>query len=96
MTDSKNDALEKIEDHIRDWSSRIADLKSQADQTPAEKKIGMLNQIADLTRRKEQLLALADSLRQADENSWERIKTKAEKYFADLDEAYRRAIGYFH
>jgi hypothetical protein len=96
MTDSRNDALEKIEDLIRDWSSRIADLKSQADQAPAEKKIGMLNQIADLTHRKEKLLALADSLRQADEDSWERVKTEAAESFAGLDEAYRRALGYFH
>jgi len=96
MTASRNEYLETIEDHIRDWSSRIADLKSQADQAPAEKKIGMLNQIADLTHRKDKLLALADSVRQADEDSWERIKTEAEESFADLDEAYRRAIGYFH
>ncbi len=96
MTHDPQGYTEKIEDQIRDWTGRIGDLKSQADQASAEKKIGMLNQIAELTRRKESLSALLDELKKAEDDSWDRIKNAVEKEAGDLDEAYRASIRFFH
>ena len=96
MTDDQQGYIEQIEDRIRQWTGRIGDLKSQADPAPAEKKIGMLNQIAELTRRKEELMALLNDLKKAEDDAWERIKTAVEKEAAGLDEAYRASIRFFH
>ena len=96
MSDDKQGYAEQIEDRIREWTGRIGELKSQADQAPAEKKIGMLNQIAELTRRKEGLMELLDKLKQAGDDSWDPIKRALEKEVADLDDAYRASIRFFH
>ncbi len=97
MTDDHENYREQIEDRIRDWSRRIGDLKVQADQAPAEKKIGMLNQIADLTQRKEKLMTMVEDLKRAEENdSRDRIVDALESEVADLDDAYRESIRFFH
>jgi hypothetical protein len=95
-TDTPKKYVEEVEDQIREWSSRISELKSKADPAPAEEKIGMLNQIADLTRRKERLMAQAADLKKTENESWEQIKDAIDKDVADLDEAYREAMRFFH
>jgi hypothetical protein len=94
--DTPKNYVEEVEDQVRSWSSRIFELKSKADLAPAEEKIGMLNQIADLTRRKDRLMVQAADLKKTENESWEQVKDAIEKEVADLDEAYRQAIRYFH
>ena len=96
MSEGLEEYTEKVQDQIREWTGRISDLKSKADRAPAEAKIGMLNQIAELTRRKEQLMALVEELRREENHPPDRIKNEIEKEAADIDAAYREAIRLFH
>ena len=96
MADSPEKYTEQIEDQVREWTNRIAELKSQADQAPAEKKIGMLNQISVLTEHKNRLLVMIEDLKRAPEHDWDRLKNAVEKEAADIDKNYREALSYFH
>ena len=96
MTDAPKQYAEGIEDQVREWNTRISALKSQADQAPAEQKIGMLNQIAVLSEHKDRLLSAAEDLRQAPDEDWDRLRKAAEQAAADIDETYRKALAFFH
>lgn len=96
MAEASNQEIERLEDQVREWSSRIAELKTQADQAPAEKKVGMLNQIAVLTERKDRLLAMIDDLKNAAEEDWDRLTKAVEKEVEDIDANYREALSFFH
>ena len=96
MEDSPKQYAENLEDQVREWTNRIAELKTQADRASAEKKIGMLNQIAVLNEHKDRLLAMVEDLRQAPEEDWDRLRKTAEKEVADIDDNYREALAFFH
>lgn len=96
MENSPKQYAERLEDQIREWTNRIAELKTQADRAPAEKKIGMLNQIAVLNEHKDRLLAKAEDLRRAPDDDWDPLRKAAEKEVADIDESYREALAFFH
>ncbi len=96
MEDSPKQYAERLEDQVREWTERIAELKSQADQASAEKKIGMLNQIALLNEHKDRLLAMVEDLRLAPDEDWDRLRTSAEKIVSDIDGNYRQALAFFY
>jgi hypothetical protein len=96
MENSPRQYAERVEEQMREWTNRISELKTQADRAPAEKKIGMLNQIALLNERKDRLLAMVEELRRAPDEDWDRLKRAAEKEVADIDENYREALAFFH
>jgi len=86
---------EKIEAQLKEWGSKIDELKAKAEKSKAELKINYEKQIQDLRTKQEVAQTKLRELRESGEETWEGLKTGLEKGLDELKDAFDRTISKF-
>jgi DNA repair exonuclease SbcCD ATPase subunit len=86
---------EKIEAQLKEWGSKIDELKAKAEKSKAELKIKYEKQIEDLRTKQEVVQQRLRELKESGEETWEGIKTGMEKNLEELKGSFDRAFSAF-
>lgn len=85
----------KIDAQLKEWGTRIADLKAKAELAEANLKVEYLKQVDELRAKKEEAEAKLDELKNAGDDAWEALKSGMEKAASELKDAINIAISKF-
>jgi nucleotide-binding universal stress UspA family protein len=86
---------EKMEAQLREWSTKIDELKAKAETSIAELKKKYEEQIGDLRAKQEAVRQKMLELKRSGEESWEELKGGVEKSLDELKRALKRAVSRF-
>ena len=93
--ESKDLYKAKIDAQLKEWSTKIADLKAKAELAEANAKVGYLKQVEDLRAKKEETEARLDELNKAGDEAWEALKSGVEKAASNLKDSFKEAAAKF-
>lgn len=93
--ESKDAYKEKIDEQLKEWSIKLADLKTKAEFAEANVKVEYLKQLELLSARKEKAQAKLEELKIAGDEAWESLTTGVEKAVSELKDAINSAIAKF-
>ena len=82
---------QKLEAKLDEWMAEIDKLKAKADQASAEAKVEYDKQVNGLHVKQEAAKEKLNALRQAGDDSWEKLKVDIEQTWSDLSEAVKTA-----
>ncbi|MCF6147814.1 MAG: coiled coil domain-containing protein [Candidatus Kuenenia sp.] len=86
---------EKLDAQLREWRSKIENLKAKADKADAEAKIEYYRNIDSLKNDYNALQAKLLQLKSAADESWEDIKAGSETAWEELKTAFSNAMAKF-
>ncbi|GJQ50784.1 hypothetical protein KsCSTR_30960 [Candidatus Kuenenia stuttgartiensis] len=86
---------EKLDAQLREWRSKIENLKAKADKANAEAKIEYYKNIDSLENDYKALQGKLQQLKSAAEESWEDIKAGSETAWEALKSAFSNAMAKF-
>ncbi|OGP88365.1 MAG: hypothetical protein A2156_05165 [Deltaproteobacteria bacterium RBG_16_48_10] len=85
----------KIESQLKEWGTRIDELKGKVETSKAELKIKYEKQIEDLRAKQEIVQQKLREFKESGEETWEEIKTGMEKGLDELKDSFDRAVSKF-
>ncbi|MHA7815239.1 MAG: sll1863 family stress response protein [Pseudohaliea sp.] len=88
---SRDEFVQKLKDQIDALNSEIDDLEARARETSGEVEEELGKQRARVEEQREQFYARLESLKQAGEDNWERMRGEAEHAL----KALRNSVHYF-
>jgi septal ring factor EnvC (AmiA/AmiB activator) len=94
MEDRKS-YLQKMADQLKQWDTKIDELKAKVVKTKAESKAGLLNQIDDLNAKKETTSDKLKQLQAAGEGTWDDMKAGLEKSWIDFKSTFSKVSTRF-
>jgi len=95
MKDKRKAYEEKIDAQLKEWNAQIALLKARAEKGKAEVKVEYSKAILALQRRQDEAKAKLDELKAAGDETWEGLKTGAEKTWAEVRTAFHEVTSKF-
>jgi 3-deoxy-D-manno-octulosonic-acid transferase len=87
---------EKLEAQIKEWSAKLAELKTKADKAGAEAKEQMYKHIDQLRARKEATQQKLNEIRAAKADTWENLKAGSEKALDEMKKTWESFRSMFH
>jgi predicted nucleic acid-binding Zn-ribbon protein len=94
MTEKK-DFLEKQKALIKEWNSRIDELKTKARKTQVDASVRIENYIDDLRERLEEVRLKLDDVRHAADDNWEEVKSGVDNVWKGVKDAFEKARSRF-
>jgi len=94
-SEKKKAYQEKIEAQLKEWGTRIEELKGKAETSKAELKIKYEKQVEDLRAKQEVVQQKLREFKESGEETWEEIKTGMEKGLDELKDSFDRAVSKF-
>jgi hypothetical protein len=87
---------EKIEAQLKEWSTKINELKAKAEKATADKKIELHKIIDDLRVKKEEAQKNLQEIKAAGAETWEKLKSKTDKALDDVKTFWESIKTKFH
>jgi chromosome segregation ATPase len=94
MTDKKAYA-DKLSAEIEKWDSEIGVMRAKAKSASADARIEYDRQINDLEKRRDELDAKLDELRNSSGNAWDDIKDGVDRAWKNMSSAVQNATDRF-
>ncbi|MBN2426307.1 MAG: hypothetical protein JXR46_11880 [Calditrichaceae bacterium] len=94
--EDKKSYLQKMADQLKEWDTKIDELKAKADKAKTEAKSDLLKQIDELLVKKEKIRNKMKQLQAAGDGSWNDMKTGVEKSWEELKGAFSKASARFN
>ena len=86
---------QKLETQLKEWDAKFDALKAKAQEARAEIRADVEKQIEALAGKRAAAQAKILELRQRTEDTWEDLKTGAEKIWEEMHEALDRIVSRF-
>lgn len=86
---------QKLETQLKEWDAKFDALKAKAQEARAEIRADVEKQIEALAGKRAAAQAKILELRQRTEDTWEDLKTGAEKIWEEMHEALERIVSRF-
>jgi hypothetical protein len=93
--DKKEAYIEKIEAQLREWSSRIDELKARAEAAKADGRLIYEKKIVELREKQEELRSKLQKMRTSGEGAWQDLKEGLEKARDELKRAVSASLEKF-
>ena len=87
--------LEKTQEQLQLWQSKIDTLKAKAETLEAEQKVKYYEEIEDLRIKQQRVQTKLDEIRSASDSAWEEVKTGVELAWKELQVSVDRAVDKF-
>jgi nucleotide-binding universal stress UspA family protein len=94
-SEKKKAYQEKVESQLKEWSTKIGELKAKAETSKGELKTKYEEQIQDLRVKQEVVQQKLREFRESGEETWGEIKTVIEKGVDELKDSFDRAVSKF-
>jgi chromosome segregation ATPase len=95
MMEDKKSYLQNFADQLHHWDVEIDELKARAGRAKAEARMGHLNQIDELSVKKEAAQRKMKQLQEAADEAWDDMKAVVEKSRMELMDAFAEAFAKF-
>ncbi len=92
---SKDVYKEKLDEQLKEWSNKIADLKIKAELAEANVRVEYLKQVETLRVMKDETQEKLEELKRAGDDAWEILKAGVEKGASELKDSINSAISKF-
>ncbi len=92
---SKDVYKDKLDEQLKEWSIKIADLKIKAELAEANLRVEYIKQVEMLRVKKEEAEIKLDELKKAGDDAWETLKSGVDKAASELKYAINSAISKF-
>ena len=89
--DIKQAYQEKMAAQLKEWQSKIDELKARAEKLEAEQKIKYYEQIESLRIKQQHAYDKLEQMHDASESAWEELKAGVELAWQDLKQAVEHA-----
>jgi len=93
--DTKDAFNAKIDAQLKEWSTRIAELKARAELAEASVKVEYIRQVETLRIKREETQAKLEDLKNAGDEAWEILKAGVEQAAIDLKNSINSAVSRF-
>ena len=87
--------IDKMEAQLREWGTKIDELKAKADKAEASAKIEYMKQLDSLKAKRDAARTKLGEIRAAGEDAWESMKSGVEGAWSELKSAIDGAANKF-
>jgi uncharacterized coiled-coil DUF342 family protein len=87
--------IEKLKNKLDEWDNEIDELEAKAQQTGAELKFELEDQIASLKLKRDQARLNISEIMNASEEAWEDLKEGADEAWTNLKQAIEKAWSHY-
>lgn len=91
----KHEYLEKIEAQLTEYNAKLAEMRDKVLQVQTDMRREYINQVKILEGKRDKLRETFGQLKEASVSAWEDTKEGTERAFADLAEAFDKAMNRF-
>jgi len=85
--------VEDLNNKLKQWNTRIDELKAKADAAEEKKKRKILKQVEVLQKKRQNLENEIQKLKNAGEAAWSDMKGGAQKAVSDLEKGIQKAFS---
>jgi septal ring factor EnvC (AmiA/AmiB activator) len=93
--DDKKSYLQKMSDQLKQWDTKIDELKANADKTKTESRAEFLNQIKVLRAKKKSVQDELIRLQDTGGDAWDELKTGFDRSWVEFKGAFSNALAKF-
>ncbi len=93
--ESKEAYKSKMDAQLKEWSTKIAQLKSKAEVAETTIKAECLRQVDTLRVKSEEVHAKLEELKKTGDEAWDTLKSGVEKAASELKDAINNAVSKF-
>lgn len=92
---TRHEYIEKLKTRLDEWDQEIDELEAKAQQTSAELKFELQDQIASLKLKRDQARLKISGIMDASEEAWEDLKQGVDEAWVNLREAIEKARSHY-
>jgi uncharacterized coiled-coil DUF342 family protein len=92
---TRHEYIEKLKNKLDEWDNEIDELEAKAQQTGAELKFELEDQIASLKLKRDQARLKISEIMNASEEAWEDLKAGADEAWNNLKQAIEKAWSHY-
>jgi TolA-binding protein len=93
--ESKKAYQEKLEAQLKEWSSKMEELKAKAQKATADAKVELEKQIETLRGKQEALQQKLKQIKEAGAEAWEKLKAEADKAVGEAKSLWEKVKARF-
>ena len=95
MEENKGYYQRKMEARLKEWETKIRELKAKTEQIGGDAKIQYLVQVEEVKGKKKKVDAKIAELKRSGQADWKDVKSGLESAFSDLKNAFESARDRF-
>ena len=95
MQEKKDAYVRKLKAKIDEWNAEIDLLSAKADQSRADLKLGYLERIEEMRKKRSELEEKVKALQEAGESAWDELKEGLEESFQVWKDSFSKAKAAF-
>lgn len=86
----------KMESQLKDWGSKLDELKAKADQAGADAEANINKKVEELTAKREKMAQNLENLKNSSDEAWESMRAGLQSAWEEISKSFEEATSKFN